>query len=209
VFLYFFKFLKYYTQEHPTSLFFHILALTETWLKVRDFYEPAEICPPEYTILREDREERKGGGVAIMCKKEYKPNRIKTGAYHSFEHLSVKLKSTPFFLRIVVIYTPPSSSIKTFLSDFGSFLEDNALSGSPFILAADFNLHWEDAQNKDTERFREILSAFGLSQHISESTHIKGHVLDLIITRYLDHIAVMNPTIGELLSDHHLIFSDI
>ena len=30
--------------------------------------------------------------------------------------------------------------------------------------------------------FRELLAIYGLQQHVTESTHVRGHILDLVIT---------------------------
>ena len=48
-----------------------ILAITETWLNVNDDYESREICPQGYKLVRKDRENQKGGGVAFLLRDEY------------------------------------------------------------------------------------------------------------------------------------------
>ena len=64
-----------------------ILALTETWLNDSSTYVAADVTPPGYIFLRLDRANGKnGGGVGIMCRKEFDPRLIKTKAFPSFEH---------------------------------------------------------------------------------------------------------------------------
>jgi hypothetical protein len=55
-----------------------ILTMTETWFSPKSQYEAAAITPNGYSLLCEDRPgEANGGGVAILCKEEYKPRKIK------------------------------------------------------------------------------------------------------------------------------------
>ena len=104
-----------------------ILALTETWLKKDDEYTPSELCPDGYTILRVDRKDKSGGGVAVMCNEQYKPVLSRSTRYATFEYMIVSLSSSPHFLRIVNVYRPPSSSLANFLTDFTELMEEVAL----------------------------------------------------------------------------------
>ena len=45
-----------------------------------------------------------------------------------------------------------------------------------------FNIH-VDSSNNESQSFLDILNANGLIQHVKSSTHQKGHILDLVITR--------------------------
>ena len=48
----------------------NISLVCETWLK--ENLATHLICPPGFTVLRNDREERRGGGVAIFCRCDWK-----------------------------------------------------------------------------------------------------------------------------------------
>ena len=50
------------------------------------------------------------------------------------------------------------------------------------ILAGDFNLHMDVAENPDSAAFMELLDMFGLQNHVDFPTHSSGHTLDLILT---------------------------
>ena len=110
-----------------------ILAITETWLQ-NEQYLASEFCPDGYVLLREDRLGQRGGGVAVLCRAEYKPKRLRSRKYDSFESLMVSLSSAPNSMRIAVIYRPPGLSCATFINDFTSFLEDNALGGDSLLI---------------------------------------------------------------------------
>jgi hypothetical protein len=49
------------------------------------------------------------------------------------------------------------------------------------LVVGDINFHFDQPQNRDTNRINEILELNGL-QHVSEPTHKKGHTLDIVIT---------------------------
>jgi len=68
----------------------------------------------------------------------------------------------------------------------------------------DFNLPLKDQTDPDSISFRDILSQFGLRQHINETTHKLGGFLDLVITadnEQVRDLKVQPPTI----SDHAYI----
>ena len=52
----------------------------------------------------------------------------------------------------------------------------------PLFILGDFNLQL-DIQSTATSTFNDILANVDLKQHVSFSTHIHGHRLDLLITR--------------------------
>lgn len=50
----------------------------------------------------------------------------------------------------------------------------------------DFNIHVDSLKNSCATELLSILDNFGLSQHVTHSTHNKGHVLDLVISKGLN-----------------------
>jgi hypothetical protein len=75
---------------------------------------------------------------------------------------------------------------------------------SPFIITGDFNIHMDSA-SLYAERFKHILDACDVIQHVKQPTHIQIHIIDLFITT--PDIPVSNVRIGNCLSNHFLIFS--
>ena len=53
-------------------------------------------------------------------------------------------------------------------------------------------------------QFSDLLDAFGLKQHVSGSTHVRGHTLDLVISREGDDI-IQSCEVGTFASDHNAI----
>ena len=103
----------------------------------------------------------------------------------------------------LVIYRS-GSDIDTFLSEFTAILETVAVYNCNVVITGDFNIHVDDALDRDARRFLDLLESFGLSQCVTGPTHKQGHTLDLVITRSdlpLPEISVEPP----LISDHSVV----
>lgn len=50
------------------------------------------------------------------------------------------------------------------------------------------NIHVDDPTDADERKLLDLLESLGLQQHVSQSTHIHGHTLDLVITRQAENI---------------------
>ena len=74
------------------------------------------------------------------------------------------------------------------------------------VITGDFNVHWDDTGNKDRIELAELLECHNLVQHIVDQTHIKGHTIDLLITRANDNMITSTCT-DQLFSDHFAIHS--
>ena len=76
------------------------------------------------------------------------------------------------------------------------------LSAQKLCLVGDFNFHVDDARNKEAIEFGALIESFGLKQHVTGSTHQKGHTLDLVITRSTDALVQDICIKDTCLSDH-------
>ena len=160
-------------------------------------------------FLREDRSSKTGGGVAVLCRSSLKPKLIQTEQHSTFEHIAISLSSDKSALRLVSLYRPPSSPTPLFLEQFSNFLEQMCLGGSDIVIAGDLNIKWDEPENSFTRRYSELLTAFGLSQNVKDPTHVKSHILDHIISRDTDNLKLSNTRIGDLVSDHYLVYTCI
>ena len=66
----------------------------------------------------------------------------------------------------------------------------------------------DDVDNQAAKRFKDLLSSFGLHQHVHEPTHKHGHCLDLLITRDTTSL-LSNIEILPGLSDHCAVVCNI
>ena len=85
----------------------------------------------------------------------------------------------------------------------------NGYKKQKFWLPMSFNMHIDDAADADSFKFQDLLESVGLRQHVTQATHIHGHTLDLIITRYSDQIIKSQPYVDRFISDHASVICDL
>ena len=56
--------------------------------------------------------------------------------------------------------------------------------------------------------FGDLPSSVGLRQHVNQFTHISGHILDLIVTRFSDSIIKNEPHVNHFIHDHACVNCD-
>ena len=106
------------------------VALTETWLKSdgNDCVTTSALVPEGYKLLHVPRSGKRGGGVAVICREQYKMKVETTITATSFESMTVLVTIASYTLRLIVIYRiPPSQQNKlaksTFLTQFTDLVE--------------------------------------------------------------------------------------
>ena len=114
---------------------------------------------------------------------------------------------------IFVIYRPPPSSanrlsVTLFKEELSILLESSVISDRQLLLVGDFNVHVDNSTNNMGSFFLDILTYFGLTQHINKPTHNHGHILDLVITRDQQSIAML-PVVNPAISDHNLVMFEL
>src|SRR5260221_3007631 len=136
-----------------------------------------------------------GGGVAVIYRYTYTMKTIDIGFLPTSFEFSCSLRySSRLNTFILTIYRPGSAPIT---DQF--FFELNAVVGFVFgystklLILGDFNVHVERDSDPAAAKFKDILSSFGLQQHVSTSTHEHGGTLDLLITP--DNFSLSNITV--------------
>ncbi len=72
------------------------------------------------------------------------------------------------------------------------------------IIIGDFNIHF-DSNSSDCDQFKTLLDMYNLTQEIKSPTHVRGHTLDLVISRS-DTKTNYNVTVNDpLIFDHSAI----
>lgn len=183
-----------------------IAILTETWLKEKAFSDAL------YDVIVCNREFAKGGGVAILIKKNIKYEIVSQLKTKVFETVSVKIKINSNEITFIAAYFPGGNSNKQKLLDFKQDLNlFNKLSGN-YIIAGDFNaMHttWNCMRNNIWGKvLDQKLCHSNFSLHFpSTPTYVPTNskrsfsTLDLILTNISNFLD--DPfTINELNSDH-------
>ena len=73
------------------------------------------------------------------------------------------------------------------------------------MIAGDFNFHVDDPENRNALRFLDMLNTFDLQQSVTECTHKKGHILDLLLSHPSDELVDDVSTITYETSDHYWV----
>ena len=175
--------------------------LTETWLDQSNV-ALIESAPPNYNFVSEPRLHKKGGGVATLFRDCFQCKQMHFGNFDSFEYVALQLcgSSPAIFLNF---YRPPKYS-PSFCDDFSELLSVVCIDFDCVVLVGDFNLHVDNSRARGTKELGCVLDNYGLTQHVTEPTHNKGHTLDLIITKGLTISKIQVTDVA--LSDHSCIF---
>ena len=203
--------------NHITDYDLDVIAFTETKLKGDDSdVKPiGEMCPRGYKFLHVPRPQKEdsgvGGGVGIMFKANLDIKMVKkSSVFKSFEYMEVLLNSNPHCFRIIILYRPPPSEKNglehsTFFEEFPEFLDHKSIQSGNLLMVGDFNIHMDKPDSGYPAQFAGLLSAGNFKQHVTEKTHDKKHILDLVITKsesvQIENLQVLD--LGD--SDHHWI----
>ena len=127
-----------------------ILVITETWLYSDDSAKLRKITPPGYQIISNPRDSRRGGGVAVICRENYKCKMKTPTDFESFEFLQLELISGNQKSYIFAVYrpVPNAASIKQFFCEFTNFLEITCVVPNEILILGDFNIHLDIPQLK-------------------------------------------------------------
>ena len=70
------------------------------------------------------------------------------------------------------------------------------------LIMGDFNIHYNDLNNPDTQMFSDTMIALGLEQKVNFFTHRWGNTIDLVFTEGLSTLRVNTVTPSPYFSDH-------
>ena len=74
------------------------------------------------------------------------------------------------------------------MREFQAFAAELLLSPGELLDVDDFNLYVDDVADSSARQFLDVLDTLELRQHVTETTHKRGHTLDPVITRKEDSI---------------------
>jgi len=206
-------------QDILTDYDVDILCLTETWHEDIDDVPLRRLRTAGYQVLERARpppsklaetantvDYINHGGVAIVAPTNIKVIKQPTQFEPTtFEVLCAKLSSCGASCMIAVIYRPGSDAkTEQFFTEFDKLLGYMSSFSSPFIITGDLNIRFDRPDDPATLRICDLLNAYGMSQHVDQSTHRLGGTLDVIITSN-DCLPVSTDVDDPGLSDHNLV----
>lgn len=146
------------------------MVITETWLHCNIL--DSEITPPNYTIIRKDREARERG-VAILIKSDIVFAVL--DEVKDIEALWVQIRMNDRVIVLGGVHRPPNSSVD-FLVRLRQYMDSVICYNEDILLIGDFNLsgiHWSTLSVGTTdgascEQLLEIAFCYNLSQVVTE-----------------------------------------
>ena len=172
---------------------------------------------PGYEIIRSDRIENRGGGVAAYFRTSLNVRELRTSCifptHSNFEHVAIQLSTATVPITFLCIYIPPISAIcldtvKNVCKLISSFLS----SVNPFIMLGDFNFPTVDwntlaAKKPPAQFFVNFCTNKCLTQLVSSPTR-DANILDLVFCNIaaLNHLVSSSVDPGMTTScDHEFI----
>ena len=182
--------------------------LTETWIKEGNTITPTRLCPHGYKSLSISRQDKVGGGIAIVHKCELNISLARDEPYKTMESSSFIISTGNTQINLVTIYRPPNTNVLEFYNGLANLLETNINSSGELILLGDFNIAVNKPFGAGPATFLDVLDGFNLVNKVDKPTHRLSNTLDLII---LDANSSIIPRVkvNRLFSDHNNIFFNI
>ena len=84
------------------------------------------------------------------------------------------------------------------------FLSDDSIPAENVLVVGDFNFHMDKPNDPDTRRFVQLYNPLGFDQFVTEPTHVKGHILDIVLCRARTLVTSVNVD-NLYMSDHFLL----
>ena len=210
------------TKEKLPALLFELedsnldlVVLCETWFKPGKHIE----VPKEYRLIRMDRPDARGGGVAILAKKRLGLKKIRFRQV-SQSHPKSKLESLWAHVRIgkrrlvlAAAYRPPRKALDALDADFDEleeYLQDIRIRypKRPLIICGDLNCDLlKENYLASKEKLSEVKFAYSLSQHVTGQTHSSGSLLDVVLTNTETAVreCTTEDVYGDYKSPHRLV----
>ena len=190
-----------------------VACVCETWFDAKNGKFTTSIKDAGFEIFHGHREEKRGGGTAIIYKKtlDAKPGEASTSKYLSFKFSNFILTSAKSKIVLVCIYRKQETSCNIFCEELEKFLEGIFHKGDIVILVGDFNVWVDIEDDRDAKKLLTLMNAYGFTQLVREPTHRSGHTLDHI---YVNKFQVelkykVIDGIFEVTTDHYPIIFDL
>lgn len=186
----------------------HLIILTETWLKPElDSEVFLGNLRDSYSVIRCDRQDSMGGGVAIVVKQELHAHPIFSESIDcSYQVIACNLYFNEMIVRIIAVYRSPKCMAKE-NKQLIKCVSDLTSCSYPCLLLGDFNypnIQWSGHGNRLPSgfvAFRGMTVSHGYKQMVNFNTR-GNHALDLVFCNSLGmvHNVRLSAPLGS--SDH-------
>ena len=187
-----------------------IAGFSETWLFGANTPTTARVKDHGYSIIPDFREERRGGGTAVVFKSCFKIERLNVNInFTTFEFTCSKIKGQNSKDTIFGVIYRTGSLTKVFVNEIDELLAYLCAHFDNIIIGGDMNIHFENMKDKKVKQCLDTFKSYGFRQQIFEPTHIDGGILDQVFTFSIDDIISCTPQVDSLDkmdSDHFPIY---
>ena len=185
-----------------------ITLLMETWLKGTEhdkaWVNQSDLRTGSFDVLTHNRAgDVKGGGIALLFRKELNIKQIQLGSLQTIEYGIWKYIHKNKLTHIIGIYHPSPSVTNNTSNEM--FVDDLM----ELITNSSFNIHMENHEDNDAIAFSNTMEAMGLEQHISGPTHKLGNTLDIIFTGIISELKIITHNKHTFISDHCVVSIDV
>ena len=131
-----------------------IACLCETWFDAEKGRFTARIQEAGYEITHAYREDKRGGGAAILYQKKLKvkPGDKSATRYTSFEFAYCYIQLEKMKVILLCIYRLQDVPCSTFCSEYEKLMDTIFHKGEVVIVVGDFNVWYEVQNNPDTKK---------------------------------------------------------
>lgn len=176
-----------------------IVLLQETFLKSND-----KFGMPNYITYRTDRDNGRGGGVAILTHKNLQHKRIENYNAGAIENVAIEIKVRENIWKIASVYIPPSKTIRN--EDIETIMSDNTSK----IIGGDLNAKSSTWRARITNSRGRLIQTMAQRHNFviyapEEPTHYtplkRPDILDIFMVKNINYTMEIE-VINELSSDH-------
>ena len=137
--------------------------LTETWIKDSDTFTPTRLCPNGYKSLSISRQDKVGGGIAIIYNSKLNISMARGQLFKTMESTCFSINTGNRPVNLITIYRPPHSNVLEFCNELTNLLETNINLSGELILLGDFNIAVNKPFNVEAATFWTSLTVLTLS----------------------------------------------
>ena len=184
-----------------------IACVTETWFDSKNGTFSQSIKRCGYELHHAYRDKKRGGGVAILYRKQLmvKEGGASSSKFTSFEYVCVSVTlQAKKRLMLMCVYRKQEVAFSSFELEFGGLMDKLLNRGEMMLIVGDFYVWAEVEENSEAQKLTTLMNACGLSQIVQEPTHREGHTLDHVYVNECElelHHEVVSETFG-LVTDH-------
>lgn len=147
-----------------------------------------------------------GGGLLLFVRKDLIIFNVKKSS-STFEKIKFNLKTRSGDIRFICIYRQPTqNSYKDFIDELEIEL---ASDDSTTFIIGDINLD-ANADNMDSLKYINLLRSYNYDiSNTYKSRNASGRIIDHVCTNSLSKTSIRNYTIGNNISDHNMIITEL